>query len=86
VLCFDDSPPSVWSASQTSASTTTAARTTTKTTTPLRERLSWTRTAKSRLRTEEEARVALERVWADAPELKNVLWIEPVELGQESWN
>lgn len=37
-------------------------------------------------RTEEEARVALERVWADAPELKNVLWIERAELGQESWN
>jgi hypothetical protein len=37
-------------------------------------------------RTEEEARVALERVWADAPDLKNVLWIEPVELGQESPN
>jgi hypothetical protein len=28
-------------------------------------------------RTEDEARVALERVWADAPELKSVLWIEP---------
>jgi hypothetical protein len=37
-------------------------------------------------RTEQEARVALERMWADAPELKNALWIEPVELGEESWN
>lgn len=37
-------------------------------------------------RTEEEARVALERMWADAPELKNALWIEPVELGEEAWS
>jgi hypothetical protein len=37
-------------------------------------------------RSEEEARVALERVRVDAPDLKNVLWIEPVELGQESPN
>jgi hypothetical protein len=37
-------------------------------------------------RAEEEARAALERAWVDAPELKDLLWIEPVELGEESWN
>jgi hypothetical protein len=37
-------------------------------------------------RSEEEARLALERAWADAPELKYLVRIEPVELGQESPN
>ena len=37
-------------------------------------------------RTEDEARTALERVWVDAPELRDLLWIEAVELGEEAPN
>jgi hypothetical protein len=37
-------------------------------------------------RSEEEARAVLECVWMDAPELKGLLWVEPIEFGEEAPN